>query len=65
MASTHMEPQLLLTSTQITVAIILAVIFGVNKQTRKPNWFLLPAVLVAFAFVYPIIVGQFDCCPGM
>jgi len=40
---------------QIYLAIVLTIIFSRIKHTRKPFWFSIPAILVAFSIVYFLV----------
>ncbi|OQB15936.1 MAG: hypothetical protein BWY15_00062 [Firmicutes bacterium ADurb.Bin193] len=58
------DPLFFLQAGQIFSAIILAVILALIKPTRKNGlWFIIPLILIAFAFLYDIIVHiVYPCC---
>jgi len=64
-ASTHTEPQGVIAGDQTIIAIILTILFAVNKNTRKWEWFLIPFILVIFALLYIFIVNLYPCCTGV
>ena len=49
---------------QIASAIIVAIILALFKHTRKNGlWFILPAILIVFAFLYDFILNLiYPCC---
>jgi len=64
MALTHTEPQGAIAGMQILFAFILTILFAINKNTRKREWFLIPIILVVFAVIYIFIVSLYPCCVG-
>ena len=58
------DPLFFIQAGQIASAIIVAIILALFKHTRKNGlWFILPTILIVFAFLYDFILNLiYPCC---
>ena len=62
--SSHTDFDVTISTLQMLIASIIAVVFSAIKRTRKWYWFTIPLMLVIFLAVYGRILSQYVCCPG-